>query len=575
MNSYFKHIARYPIAYGICLVLLSLLPMLLLGENAYILIHDNLDSEFLYRILTSKKDVIFNNSASIEQVMNGLPRTALLSGFNIIAWLFYFFPPLYAYLINEIIIHIIAFIGIFLLLKTYFLKEMTTQTTLIILGVSLCFSFIPFYSIHGLTVPGQPFLLYAFLNLLYHNRSSWTNWLIIIIFPFYSTITLSFLFISTILLILGVYFYVFRKIKSIQFLVGFILFSSLYIFVEHGMIWSVFNINNLGFVSHRAEAVPISIVENLIFYRYFLHETQYHSGFMYIFIIIITLLISFSIKKKLQKTESFLLGAIFLVIGLSFLSDIIRSLNTEITIVKMFNFARFYFLLPIIWMLLFSISLYNIAINIKTKKHVFFQGRANIFLLSSLLFSQAIIILYYNKQFKKNISIIMGKEISEPTYKQFFATDIFAETDKYIARPKDSYRIMCIGIHPSVAQYNGFYTLDSYQNNYKLSYKHKFRRIIEKELEKDPLILHHFDDGGSRCYAIVSGRLSEAYWSLGEDVDNGKYKSVDFNWSVFKEMGGEYIFSKKRILFQDDKLDFEGEFTNRNSVYTIYLYHVK
>ena len=308
MNLCFEHITKHSMTYGISIVFLSLCPMLVLGEDAYILIHDNLDSEFLYRILTSRKNVIFNNFASIDQVMNGLPRTAFLSGFSVISGLFYFFKPISAYLINEVIIHSIAFIGMFLLLRDYFLKEKTLPTKLIILGASLCFSFIPFYSIHGLTVPGQPLLLYAFLNLLY-SKSTWTNWLIIIIFPLYSSFALGFIFISTILFIIGVYFYVFLKIKSPDFIIGLILFSILYLLIENGIIWSFLNINNSGFVSHRIEHALPGVIESLKPFRYFIIETQYHTGFMYICLISLTLIISFCIKRGFQKIESFLLGA--------------------------------------------------------------------------------------------------------------------------------------------------------------------------------------------------------------------------------------------------------------------------
>ena len=66
--------------------------------------------------------------------------------------------------------------------------------------------------------------------------------------------------------------------------------------------------------------------------------------------------------------------------------------------------------------------------------------------------------------------------------------------------PVEDYRVASIGIHPAIAQYNGFYTLDTYNNFYPLSYKHEFRKIIEKELEKNKKIRNYFDAWGGRCY---------------------------------------------------------------------------
>ena len=577
MNHFFEHITKQSITYGICIVFLSLCPMLILGKDAYILIHDNLDSEFLYRILTSRKNVIFNNSASIDQVMNGLPRTAFLSGFSVISGLFYFFKPIYAYLINEIIIHSVAFIGMFLLLRDYFLKEKNVPTMLIILGASLCFSFIPFYSIHGLTVPGQPLLLYAFLNLLY-SKSTWVNWLIIIIFPFYSSFVLSFIFISTILFIIGGYFYIFLKIKSPIFFIGLTLFSILYLLIENGLIWSFLNINNSGFVSHRIEYTFPGVIESLKSLRYFLIETQDHTGFMYICLISLTLIISFCIKRGFKKIESFLLGTLLFTMGLTLLYTVIVSQwGMNFSILKQFNFGRFYFLLPTIWILIFAVSLHNIFIKTKSINHSFYRKSVKAFIIVALI-SQSIIILGYNKQFKNSVYRILGKTISEPTYRQFFASDVFSEIDDYISLPKNSYRVISIGMHPSIAQYNGFYTLDSYQNNYKLTYKHQFRQIIEKELEKDSTILNYFDSFGARCYAFVNGELdNNKFFRLGRGgIYNGDIKSLDFNWSIFKEMGGEYIFSSVEIVnFESLGLSFVKEFSSPESFWNIKVYQIK
>lgn len=77
-----------------------------------------------------------------------------------------------------------------------------------------------------------------------------------------------------------------------------------------------------------------------------------------------------------------------------------------------------------------------------------------------------------------------GVHYNAPTFREFYASEQFKEIKEYIGRPQDSYRVASIGLHPSIAQYNGFYTLDTYNNLYPLSYKYEFRKIIEKELEK-------------------------------------------------------------------------------------------
>ncbi len=57
------------------------------------------------------------------------------------------------------------------------------------------------------------------------------------------------------------------------------------------------------------------------------------------------------------------------------------------------------------------------------------------------------------------------------THKQFFAESLFAQIKQDIGLPVDDYRVVNFCIHPSVAQYNGFYTIDGYMNSYPLEFK--------------------------------------------------------------------------------------------------------
>lgn len=65
---------------------------------------------------------------------------------------------------------------------------------------------------------------------------------------------------------------------------------------------------------------------------------------------------------------------------------------------------------------------------------------------------------------------------------QFYAENMFEEIKEYTDKKTDVYRVVSIGIFPSIDLQNGFYCLDGYSNNYSLEYKHESRFIIEKEL---------------------------------------------------------------------------------------------
>lgn len=52
------------------------------------------------------------------------------------------------------------------------------------------------------------------------------------------------------------------------------------------------------------------------------------------------------------------------------------------------------------------------------------------------------------------------------------------EIKDYIGKPQSSYRVGSIGLHPSVSQESGFYTVDGYVNSYPLAYKGLSEKLL-------------------------------------------------------------------------------------------------
>jgi hypothetical protein len=51
---------------------------------------------------------------------------------------------------------------------------------------------------------------------------------------------------------------------------------------------------------------------------------------------------------------------------------------------------------------------------------------------------------------------ITGKQNRIKTYDEFYSIDLFENIQADINKPQSSYRTVSIGIHPGIAQYNGF-----------------------------------------------------------------------------------------------------------------------
>lgn len=218
-----------------------------------------------------------------------------------------------------------------------------------------------------------------------------------------------------------------------------------------------------------------------------------------------------------------------------------------------FNFARYHFLRPLIIYISFAV-----ALKILVLRSFRWIGAAKFLLVGQimLLFAFNDEIIYHNK----------------PSVKEFYAEALFAEIDEHIGMNKKDYRIASIGIHPAITQYNGFYTIDTYNNFYSLTYKHKFREIISPELEKNKKIRTYFDEWGGRCY-IFTDELGKNYMYM--KTSKKKLNHLELNMEPFVEMGGRYLFSAVPITnAAANHLQLDGVFTAKETVWKIYLYRV-
>jgi hypothetical protein len=226
----------------------------------------------------------------------------------------------------------------------------------------------------------------------------------------------------------------------------------------------------------------------------------------------------------------------------------------------MFYWARFFFFLPLLWILLLAVLLRRV-ITYKWERSIL----PNLIVLA-VLSIMSLNIAYFNDELRKNLSLLAGFNHT-PTYCGFFDPPLFEKINKYIGKQQSDYRIVSVGLDPSVATYNGFYCLDSYLSLYLLSYKHQFRKLIAGELEKNPRIKAYYDDWGNRCY-VFSSELENVTCSK---YANAKIYNLAFNTAEFRDMGGEYVFSAAEIvnceMINLKLLDiFEGRY------WKIYLY---
>ena len=160
------------------------------------------------------------------------------------------------------------------------------------------------------------------------------------------------------------------------------------------------------------------------------------------------------------------------------------------------------------------------------------------------------------------------------SWESYYAKELMQEIDEAIGRDKSEYRVAHLGISPAPSLMYGFYTVDGYSNNYPLEYKHRFRKVIEKELEKgEEATRLYFDTWGSRCYLFNS--QSGTYYSLSASSE-AVYEGLEFDMEALKDLGCEYLFSGGQIL-DASRMNLEelGNFKTKDSYWRIWLYRLK
>jgi hypothetical protein len=538
------------------------IPYNILGENASLNINDNLDSLFVwYKIILDTDQIFSPNNEPVKLFMNGIPRSAFPSEMHFTFLWNLLLGPLGAYIFERWLLVTVAFFGMFVLLRKYIIQG--KQYFFIQAGVALTFSLLPHWPFGGLSVPGLPFLLFAFLNLRSGDKS-FRNWLIISIYPFYSSLILTgFFFMIVLLLIIGSDLQRKKKIES-SYIYAFLLLGSLYI-LTHYRIFLTFFVER-DFVSHRVEFIQPSY--GLVGSAKYLFDRIYIGNQFILFAVTLAWILMWNYK---QISSKFRLVSLFLLISAvltSFIySKYLGSITDFLFQIIPFNLERVTWLYPLLWSILFSISLVYIFKKLVIGKY----------LVVFLLFGQLIYDFSHHELVISAFSFKAGEKEGElvltvdPSVKGFYAEKQFRQIAEYIGRDRSTYRVLSLGIHPSISQYNGFYTLDGYCPNYDRRYKWKFREIIKDEIEKNPEVKNYFDTWGSRAYLFTAQNIGYVNVS-GNTIE---LKNLAFNTEAMKALGGRYIISAVKIDTQTDpEYKFLKKFQHKDSAWDIYLYEI-
>lgn len=544
-------------------LLVQFLPYFLLGTNAYVRIHDTLEGEWIWLHILNETNTAwdFEKDTVIPQVMNGLIRSAFPTGLSVQMVLLTIFGTFWGYVINKFFVLLIGFVGMYLLLKDYFIKNQNFKY-IVILCAAL-FMALPYFPVFGISITGQPLILWAFMNLR-KNIKTTLSFVITLLYPFYSSIV--WIAIPGLLALGLILIYEFIKYRRIPYLyiLGMIGMATMYILVNYEMFEST--MVDDAFVSHRTAydlykyqqpSLQSSIVETL----QFLGALHYHIATFVAIPILLALILSLQVKNYRKRPQTMLIIILVICVFQGFYNLIEFSLGDRFSFLSAFRLNRFSSILPLLWILAFALSLAALWDKLK------FRG----FILP-IFFVQLFVGLFGNDEVLNNYKIMLNKG-KFPSYDAYLSPDQFNEIANYISEPFENYRVASLGLSPTVAQYNGFYTLDGLQSLYDYNYKQKFRLIFAKEIEKSQEIEAYFDGWGNRCYIFSSelGTHYPAYYV--SKRDSISLKNFEFNAQAFADLGGKYLISAVEIENAEKvNLHLEKVFESNKAWRTIYLY---
>ncbi|KAA6451905.1 hypothetical protein FZC77_13920 [Bacillus swezeyi] len=545
-------------------ILLYVLPLYILNENAHIRVHDNLDSNIAwYKVLAESGQLLGGVKAVIPQIINGLPRDAYGTEWSGIVWLHALFPSMTAYAVSQTMTRVFAFIGMYVLLKAHVIRD--EKAYLIRIGVSLAFALTPFWPSGMLSTLGHPLALWAFLNIRARNFSL-KEWLTLALLPLYSSFVLGFFFFLAAISMLWLYDLIVKRDWNLPFLGSIALMTGVFLAIEYRLVYSVFasgeTMHRVEFISSRHDILHSFRLSFKNFVLGHNHVMTVHTAVILPVILLTFVIVIGRQKHRRPKEEKLFIFLMILNYTLSlwyaFWFNKLWALPKEkISFLSAFNFARFHFLRPLVIYVSFAVACYILwRIGKRWRRFVY-----------AALLAQLIVLIPFQEE------LTYGAYYKAPTFREFYASEQFKQIKQFIGRPERSYRVASIGLHPAIAQYNGFYTLDTYANIYPLKYKYQFRKIIAKELEKNAVLKRYFDEWGSRCYLFVD-ELGKHY--AFKKNSKKKITNLELNTEAFKEMGGRYIFSSVPIMnAQQNKLTFLKRFSHSQSAWNIYLYEAK
>ncbi|MBR4671424.1 MAG: hypothetical protein IKO84_12585 [Butyrivibrio sp.] len=566
---------------------------LVIGDNSYIAVHDNLDL-FVAQFAMLKNTGSFFAHGVNAPFLGGISRDVLPSEFSLYTILYMIFPPFAAYIIGYILKVLIAVFSMRLLimdiLKYPKSKEnMSVSDELdedkleaaanIATLVGLLYGVLNMFPAFGIPFASIPLIVFLLRRAHLSNRKTLSPMipLLVFLYPILSYFSYFGFFIIGYLLVAIIWLWIREKRVPKTLIISMIALIAGYVVMEYRLFdMMLFSKEMTIRETMDPGFMPGKDVIRLMgdaFVNGMMHADDVHKFFVMPVCVIyfFFLNIRYIVKKNVRGifTDSYNLGALMIVLnaivyGLYYFEPVNRFFGIIAPPLKGFQFNRTIFFNPLLWCLMFFVVIYRVKVPVLLK-------------YAAVLVAVAIVLLtpgryndLYTTAHHTVRAQVYGNENDELNFREFYSSKLFKSIKKDIGYAEGEWSV-AYGMHPAILEYNGISTLDGYLGFYSQSYKERFRKVIEPALSRKEATRAYFDDWGARCY-LYSGTddsIVMATRSMFGVTDTDLYADT----TALKDMGCKYIFSRIDISNTEELgLELVGKYSGEESAYTIYVY---
>ncbi len=569
---------------GFAVVVIYISPWLVYGQDSYVRIHDGLDSNIIWHTLTAREKIWFApNGALVAPVfVGGAPRVSLPSELKVITALFAVLEPFWAYVAHQFIIRLTAFLGIAFLALEFTPGEMRNRLW-IAAGTGTAYAIVPFWAWSGVAAATACVVLACWR--LAAGKGIGLPLLLMAAYPFVSSLILGGMFVVGFVWLFFAWSVWARHRPGAVFICALVL-TAAQIMVEYRLFLFLFDPD---FIPHRVEFVfgHTNLVQAV---RAFVDEFMYGASGLKSLqspVVVASLAMTFALvvlgsgarlaaPRNLPARRYALTGnelrltvqLIVVIAAIAVFSAVFafwewsgsQFIRAYFPLLNRVNMSRTIYLNPFAWSLAFGLCLTLLTGRLSWK-----PGLA---VIGTLVGLQVIVAARHHE-------FAVERDHSGITFSQFFAEPLFERIATELDIDRKNVVVASIGMHPSIAQYNGFKTADAYLPLYPITYKHRFRHMMVHEFSRNPEVLSYFDGWGSRVYMFPSEIICPRMDTSCTGEKQHAVTRLEVSRETMKNFGVDYLFSIATIgNAKEIGLVERGTFRDPASAWAVTVYQL-